>query len=107
MRVMVHRTLMLAAATSAAALAVASAPASAKVIEVGRTDAAPACPAAPCLAVSRTTGYQVKVGDERNTFVVPEDGKIVAWSVSLGKPTAEQIAFFGKNYGGAASARLT
>ncbi len=84
--VMVHRTLMLAAATSAAALA-ASAPASAKVIEVGRTDAAPACPAAPCLAVSRTTGYQIKVADERNSFVVPEDGKIVAWSIALGKPT--------------------
>src|ERR1044071_58961 len=106
MRVMAHRTLMLAVATFAAALA-ASAPASGKVIEVGRTDAAPACPAAPCLAVSRTTGYQVKVGDERSSFVVPEDGKIVAWSINLGTPTAEQIDYFDKNLGGAASARLT
>lgn len=106
MRVMFHRTLMLAVATFAAALA-ASAPASGKVIEVGLTDAAPACPAAPCLAVSRTTGYQVKVGDERSAFTVPEDGKIVAWSINLGKPTAEQIDYFNKNLGGAASARLT
>ena len=68
-----------------------AAPASAKVVEVGRTDAAPACPASPCLAVSRTTGYQIKVGDERGSFIVPEDGKIVAWSIALGKPTAEQI----------------
>ena len=104
---MVSRTLTLAAATSAVALALASTPASAKVIEVGRTDAAPACPAAPCLAVSRTTGYQIKVGDERSAFTVPEDGKIVAWSINLGKPTAEQIAFFDKNLGGPASARLT
>lgn len=106
MRVMVHRTLLLAVATLAAALA-ASAPASGKVIEVGRTDAAPACPAAPCLAVSRTTGYQIKVGDERSAFTVPEDGKIVAWSINLGAPTAEQIDYFDKNLGGAASARLT
>ena len=106
MRVMAHRTFLLAVATVAAALA-ASAPASGKVIEVGRSDAAPACPAAPCLAVSRTTGYQIKVGDERNSFTVPEDGKIVAWSINLGEPTAEQIDYFDKNLGGQASARLT
>jgi len=106
MRVMVHRMLLLAAATVAASLA-ASAPASGKVIEVGRSDAAPACPAAPCLAVSRTTGYQIKVGDERNAFTVPEDGKIVAWSINLGRPTAEQIKYFDKNLGGQASAQLT
>ena len=106
MRVMAHRTFLLAVATVAAALA-ASAPASGKVIEVGRSDATPACPATPCLAVSRTTGYQIKVGDERNSFTVPEDGKIVAWSINLGKPTAEQIDYFDKNLGGQASARLT
>ena len=108
MRVMPHRTLTLVAALSAAALAFStSTPASAKIVEVGRTDVAPACPATPCLALSRTTGYQVKVADERNAFVVPEDGKIVAWSIALGKPTAEQIGFFDKNFGGTASARLT
>jgi hypothetical protein len=84
-----------------------AAPASAKIVEIGRTDAAPACPDSPCLAVSRTTGYQVKVADDRNVFAAPEDGKIVAWSVALGKPTAEQIAFFDKSLGGPASAQLT
>ena len=102
---MSHRPLIIAAAF-AAAIAVAP-PASAKIVEVGRTDAAPACPASPCLAVSRTTGYQIKVADERGSFVVPEDGKIVAWSVALGNPTAEQIAFFDRGLGGPASARLT
>jgi hypothetical protein len=57
--------------------------------------------------VSRTTGYQIKVADERSSFVVPEDGKIVAWSIALGKPTTEQIAFFDKSLGGPASARIT
>jgi hypothetical protein len=104
---MLHRTLTFAAASVVAALALTSTPASAKIVEVGRTDVAPACPATPCLALSRTTGYQVKVADERNVFVVPEDGKIVAWSIALGKPTPEQISFFGSNYGGAATARLT
>jgi hypothetical protein len=105
MRVMVHRTLIVVAACAAAL--VTSAPASAKIVEIGRTDVAPACPATPCLALSRTTGYQVKVADERNVFVVPENGKIVAWTVALGKPTAEQVTFFDKNFGGPASARLT
>jgi hypothetical protein len=104
MRSMSHRALIVAALAGSFA---GAAPASAKVVEVGRTDAAPACPASPCLAVSRTTGYQIKVGDERGAFTVPEDGKIVAWSIALGKPTDEQIAFFNRNLGGAASARLT
>ena len=38
---------------------------------------------------------------------MPEDGKIVAWTIALGKPTTEQIAFFDKGLGGPASARLT
>jgi hypothetical protein len=101
-----HKSTLTATAAIAAVLACA-APASAKIVEIGRTDAAPACPDSPCLAVSRTTGYQVKVADERTVYTAPEDGKIVAWSVALGKPTAEQISFFDKSLGGPASARLT
>jgi hypothetical protein len=97
---------LIAAATFAVALAPA-APAAAKIVEVGRTDAAPACPATPCLAVSRTTGYQVKVGDERGEFTIPRDGLLVAWSITLGTPTAKQITFFNKGLGGAASAAIT
>ena len=96
--------MVVAALTAALATA---APASAKILEVGRTDATPACPASPCLAVSRTTGYQIKVADQRGSFVVPEDGKIVAWSIALGKPTTEQIKYFNENLGGPPAARLT
>lgn len=105
MRAMRHP--LIGAVAAVAALVAGAAPASAKIVEIGRTDATPACPSAPCLAVSRTTGYQVKVGDQRGAFVVPEDGKIVAWSVALGTPTADQIAFFDKGLGGPASAQLT
>jgi hypothetical protein len=103
-------TMRLRLLTAAATLAVAvgaAAPASAKIIEVGRTDAAPACPATPCLAVSRTTGYQVKVADERGDFTVPRDGLLVAWSITLGTPTSRQVNFFNKGLGGPASAGIT
>src|SRR4051794_37787149 len=102
---MVHRALIAVAALAATLIPATSA--TAKIVEVGRTDAAPACPASPCLAVSRTTGYQIKVADERGSFVVPEDGKIVAWTIALGKPTPEQISFFDKGLGGPASASLS
>lgn len=66
----------------------------------------PSCPSSPCLALTRTTGFQVKVGTTRNLVTVPREGSIVAWTVSLGKPNASQVKFFNSNEGGAASASL-
>ncbi|HWW89372.1 MAG TPA: hypothetical protein VNY35_01160, partial [Solirubrobacteraceae bacterium] len=51
----------------------------------------PSCPSSPCLAVSRTTGFQARVGPARSLLTVPRTGTIVAWTISLGKPTATQI----------------
>ena len=92
-----------------AVLALAPATADAKIIELGKTaeEPTPSCPGKPCLAVSRTTGYQVKVGTEKNLFVVPRAGKIVAWTISLGSPTKKQIGFFDETLGGPASAGIT
>jgi hypothetical protein len=101
------RPRLLTAAATLLVAVVAAAPASAKIIEVGRTDATTACPSALCLAVSRTTGYQVKVGDQRGDYTIPRDGMLVAWSITLGTPTAKQTGFFTKGYGGAASAGIT
>jgi len=102
---MLRRAAILGAAF---ALAAASA-ASAAIVEVGKIAAehAPSCPSSPCLAVSRTTGYQAKVGTDRGLFVVPQNGKIVAWSITLGKPGPRQVKFFDENLGGASSARIT
>jgi hypothetical protein len=102
-----HRRLIAAAVPGLALLAFAV-PAQAKVIEVGQADTAatPTCPSSPCLAVSRTTGYQVKVGAKRGLYTIPADGRLVAWSITLGNPNAKQIAFFDKGYG-AASAGIT
>jgi hypothetical protein len=66
----------------------------------------PSCPTPTCLAVSRTTGYQAKVGSARNPVFVPRDGVIVAWTIALGKPTSTQIKFFDTNEGGSAQAGI-
>jgi hypothetical protein len=70
------------------------------------TTAPPSCPNNPCLAVSRTTGYQVGVGGLTNISTVSQGGFIVAWQLALGSPATEQISFFDANEGGPAEAGL-
>jgi len=84
---------------------------SARLTEVGLLPATtpptvPSCPGNPCLAVSRTTGFQVKVGSAHNFLLAPRPGSVVAWTVMLGKPNATQIKFFNANEGGAAEAGI-
>ncbi len=66
----------------------------------------PSCPGSPCLAVSRTTGFQVKVGKVNSLLVAPRSGTVVAWTIMLGKPNASQIKFFNANEGGVAEAGI-
>lgn len=98
-----------AVATASTALALLPASAGAKIIEVGATTepAVPACPGKPCLALSRTTGYQAKVGTNRGLMTIPASGRIVAWTIVLAKPGATQVKFFNKTLGGPAQAGLT
>ena len=104
----IHRRLLTAAIVAAALLAL-PASAGAEVIEVGFTQPAtpPSCPARPCLAVSRTTGYQAKVGATRSLMTVPKTGRIVAWTIALGNPGAQQTAFFNQRLGGESEAQIT
>jgi hypothetical protein len=87
---------------------VCAAPASARIVEIGgqAATAKPTCPGSPCQAVSRTTGYQAKVLKSRSTYIVPRNGRIVAWTINLGAPNKRQIEFFDANFG-QASAGLT
>jgi hypothetical protein len=75
---------------------------------IGETTPAttPSCPSSPCLAVSRTTGFQVKVGSDTNILSAPRTGSIVAWTISLGKPSTSQIKFFNTNEGGISEAAI-
>lgn len=59
-----------------------------------------------CQALVRTTGYQAKVGPERGLYQAPADGRIVAWTVALGKPGPKQTDFFEERYGGTAQAAV-
>jgi hypothetical protein len=66
----------------------------------------PSCPASPCLAVSRTTGFQVKVATVHNPLSATRSGTIVAWTIMLGKPNATQVKFFNTNEGGPSEAGI-
>jgi hypothetical protein len=65
----------------------------------------PSCPT-HCLAVSRTTGFQVKIQTHNTPLAVPKSGSVVAWTISLGKPSATQVKFFNTNEGGPAEAGI-
>lgn len=101
--------------TAVAALLVvllAPAAAPAKTIEVGRASEAeelpqPSCPNSPCFAVSRTTGYQAKVGPTRGLMTVPKTGRLVAWTIALGNPGKQQTEFFDQRLGGESRAQIT
>ena len=103
------QTGLLAVLATTAVAALAPAPAGARIIEIGQAARPnlPSCPTNPCQAVSRTTGYQAKVGIDRGLMTAPAAGKIVAWSISLGSPGRRQIRFFNENYGGASQAGIS
>jgi hypothetical protein len=105
-----RRIKTLTAATAVIALAIPAA-APAKLTEVGVIGAtnpatAASCPGSPCLAVSRTTGFQVKVGKINHPMSVTRSGTIVAWTITLGKPNATQTKFFNTNEGGVSEAGI-
>jgi hypothetical protein len=96
---------------SLAAVMAVPAIAPATIAEVGvipptTPETVPSCPASPCLAVSRTTGFQVKVATNTTLVNAPRAGTIVAWTITLGKPNATQIKFFNANEGGPAEAGI-
>jgi hypothetical protein len=97
------------AVLAGATLLALPASAGAEIVEIGVAQPAspPSCPARPCLAVSRTTGYQAKVGATRGLMTIPKAGRIVAWTIALGNPGAEQTQFFNQRLGGEAEAQIT
>jgi len=102
-----HRVLFTTLAV--AFVLIAPAAASAKIIEIGEvgTKPVPSCPTSPCEVISRTTAYQTRIGATRQLFVVPKDGRIVAWTITLGKPGKKQQKYFEENLGGASQAAIT
>ena len=99
------RTAIVSAVAAALALP-AVAPATIDSVPATAPDATASCPSSPCLAISRTTGYQAKVGTSRGLMTVPKDGRLVSWTISLGKPGTKQTAFFNEKLGGEATAQI-
>jgi hypothetical protein len=85
--------------------------ASGKVVSLGDGDPylpTSACPNDPCLAAYQMTGYQERSEGKAATHVVRRrDGRIVAFTVKLGKLTQVQIDAFDSRIGSPASVRLT
>jgi len=106
-----RRITVAVAAGAVAIVLLAPAVAPATLTEVGvigptTPETTPSCPGSPCLAVSRTTGFQVKVATNDNILSAPRAGTVVAWTITLGDPTAAQIKYFNANEGGPSEAGI-
>ena len=101
------RGILCSAAVACAAAFAGPTAASAAITELGALPEGVrgACPE-NCQAVSRTTGYQAKVGPDRALYQAPADGRIVAWTLALGKPGPKQTAFFTERLGGDSQAAV-
>ena len=106
MAVMLRFRTALAVAVGAGFALPTAATATIDTVPANAPEAQPSCPASPCLAISRTLGYQAKVGETRGLYTVPKDGRLVSWTISLGKPGTKQTTFFNEKLGGEASAQI-
>jgi hypothetical protein len=94
-----------------------------RVVVLGKTASTPppSCPGKivnnveviPCRVEGHVTGYQVKAGGVDRPYEAPFDGKIVAWSITLSKPsrkdtktTANEVGFFDEFLGKPSEARI-
>lgn len=96
-----HRSLfasLLLAASIAAAVATGASAERAKLLGKTARTPEPNCPN-NCFAVGSVTGFQVTAGGKRQLFRMPEDGRVVGWSVDLSRPTKSQRNFFGDVFG--------
>jgi hypothetical protein len=97
----------------AAAGAVFAPAASARIVELGaQADDAPLnCPGtaeSPCVAAVRMTGYQGRSsGGPKNPYYIRRDGNLIAFTLRLAKPTAEEVNFFNNNFGTPSTARVS
>jgi len=66
----------------------------------------PSCPEMPCQAVGSVTGFQANNGQASLPFIVPRNGRVTAWTLTLAKPTGRQRSFFNGFFGTPPEARL-
>ena len=82
-------------AAGIAAFAIPTTSFGAIALEVGEnTGNLPSSCPADCVVLAKVTGYQAKVGTTTTPMVAPKSGRIVAWTLTLGKPNSTQKKFF-------------
>jgi hypothetical protein len=91
----------------AAGASAAKAPATTVVLGQTSTVPDPSCPELPCQAVGSVTGFQVNNGQTSLPFLVPHDGEIKHWTLTLAQPTGKQRSFFNSFFGTPPEARLS
>jgi hypothetical protein len=113
----------LLSALLAAAWPGAAASAPARVVVLGQTASTPppSCPGKivnnieviPCRVEGHVTGFQAIAGGVAHPFEAPFDGKIVAWSITLSRPsrtdtktTTDEVGFFNDFLGHPSEARI-
>ena len=69
-------------------------------IEFGLTSQPPqvSCPS-NCQAIGQVTGFEVQQGTTKHPMTRRRRGKVVAFSVTLGKPKSSDMSFFNKLFG--------
>ncbi len=89
-------------------LLVAAPAAGATVREVGQPEPFPAasCPE-NCQAIAQVSGYNAEIGKSKNTFRINRPGRVVAFTMRLGEPNADQLNYFRTTFGGASQARVS
>ncbi len=95
----------------------------ARVVVLGQTDSTPrpSCPGkivnnvevVPCRVEGHVSGFQAIAGGVPRPYEVPFDGKIVAWSITLARPsrtdtakTTDEVGFFNEFLGKPSRARI-
>ena len=107
------KRLLLLTSALAAALAALAPSASARIVELGTPadEASLNCPGTtenPCVAAVRMTGLQGRSsGGRKNPYYIRRDGHLVAFTLQLAKPTAEENGFFNDNFGTPSTARIS
>jgi hypothetical protein len=91
----------------AAGISAAKVPSTTVVLGQTSTVPDPSCPDLPCQAVGSVTGFQVSNGQTRSPFIVPHDGTIRSWTLTLAQPTNKQRSFFNGFFGTPPEARLS
>lgn len=107
------KRILLLTSVLVAALAALPSAASARIIELGTPadNASLNCPGTtenPCVAAVRMTGLQGRAsGGRENPYYIRRDGRLVAFTLQLAKPTAEEVNFFNNNFGTPSTARIS